>query len=374
MADNGPSSSELLRRAGAGDGQALGELFDQYRDRLRRMVQLRLDRRLQGHVVGTLRYMAPERFQGVSDARSDIYSLGLTLYELLTLRPAFDESHREPLLWRIVHQEPPPLSRWDRRVPRDLETVVLKAIAKEPERRYQTAEALAEDLRRFLADRPILARRSWAAERLWRWCRRNRALASLSTALVVLLVMLGAGAIVASLLGQERNKAVAARERAELAEREVKIRSYLSKATAYRRSRQAGQQRFKALAEVAAALQLDPTPELRADLRNEAIACLLLPDFEVEKDWDGWPVGSGGLAFDAAFERYARSDKDGNVSIRRVADDHVLLTLQGTGGSDPYGGLEFSSRRWPRRGRSDRFRSRLRQPHLDDAGHWQFVV
>jgi serine/threonine protein kinase/WD40 repeat protein len=292
-----------------------------------------------GDVVGTLRYMAPERFQGVSDARSDIYSLGLTLYELLALRPAFEESNRDPLLWRIMHEEPPPPRKLDRHLPRDLETIVLKAAAKEPGRRYQTAEELAEDLRRFLADRPIRARRSWAAERLWRWCRRNRALASLSAAVVLLLVVLGAGGIVGSLLQQERNKAVAARERAEQAEREVKIRSYLSKATAYRRSRQPGQ-RFKALAEIAAALRLDPTPELRAELRTEAIACLLLPDFEVEKEWDVWPDGSP--AFDAAFERYARVDKDGNVSIRRVADDHVLFNLPSAGESDPYGGLEFS--------------------------------
>jgi WD40 repeat protein len=295
-----------------------------------------------GDVVGTLRYMAPERFNGISDARSDIYSLGLTLYELLALKPAIEESHRDQLLRRINHEELPPLRRWDRRVPRDLETIVLKASAKEPERRYQTAEALAEDLRRFLADRPIQARRSWAAERLWRWCRRNRALASLSAALVVLLAVLGAGAMVASLLRQERNKAVAAQERAEQAERENKVRSHLSKAQAYRRSREVGQ-RFKAFAEVAAAVQLGPSDELRAQLRTEAIACLLLPDFEVEKEWkNGWPVGSSGLAFDPALERYARGDKDGNVSIRQVANDRELLSLQGAGRVSEYGGLAFS--------------------------------
>jgi serine/threonine protein kinase/WD40 repeat protein len=293
-----------------------------------------------GDVVGTLRYMAPERFSGISDARSDIYSLGLTLYELLALKPAIEESHRDQLLRRINHEELPPLRRWDRHVPRDLETIVLKASAKEPQRRYQTAEALAEDLRRFLADRAILARRSWAAERLWRWCRRNRAVASLSTALVVLLAVLGAGAMVASLLRQERNKAVAAQERAQQLERENKIRSHLNKATAYRRSRQVGQ-RFKALAEVAAAVQLDPPDELRADLRTEAIACLLLPDFEVEKECD-CPAGSGCLAFDAAFKQYARSDKDGNVSIRLVADNRELLSLHGAGEVDPCGGHEFS--------------------------------
>jgi serine/threonine protein kinase/WD40 repeat protein len=131
-----------------------------------------------GDVVGTLRYMAPERFQGKSDPRGDVYGLGITLYELLALRPAFDETDRNQLLGRLQHEEPPRLRRVNPQVPRDLETIVLKAIAKEPERRYATAAELAEDLRRFLADRPIRARRSSAVERGWRWCRRNPALGS----------------------------------------------------------------------------------------------------------------------------------------------------------------------------------------------------
>jgi serine/threonine protein kinase len=113
-----------------------------------------------GDVVGTLRYMAPERFGGRSDARGDIYSLGLTLYELMTLQAAYDETDHGRLIRQITHSEPVAPRKLDRRVPRDLETVVLKAIAKEPGRRYQTAEALAEDLHRFLADRPVLARRT----------------------------------------------------------------------------------------------------------------------------------------------------------------------------------------------------------------------
>src|SRR5205814_1812841 len=131
----------------------------------------------QGDFVGTLRYMAPERFQGQSDPRSDVYGLGATLYELLTLRPVFEATNRAKHIERVLHASPAPPRKLDPHIPRDLETIILKAIAKEPGRRYATATALAEDLRRFLADRPVLARRSTSAERVARWCRRNPAVA-----------------------------------------------------------------------------------------------------------------------------------------------------------------------------------------------------
>jgi serine/threonine protein kinase/Tfp pilus assembly protein PilF len=148
-----------------------------------------------GDVLGTLSYMAPERFQGVSDRRSDVYGLGMTLYELLALRPAFEDSDRRRLIMRIGHEEPAPLHHWDRKVPRDLETVVLKAIAPEPARRYQTAEDLAEDLRRFLAHRPIGARRTSLLERSWRWCRRKPAVAGLLATLVLVLLAGSSGVL-----------------------------------------------------------------------------------------------------------------------------------------------------------------------------------
>ena len=142
-----------------------------------------------GDLVGTLRYMAPERFDGWSDPRSDLYSLGVTLYELLTLRPLFDEPNRARLIKRVTHELPPAPRKLQPRIPRDLETIVLKAIAKEPAQRYASAEAMAEDLRRFLADRPVKARRTSGAERLWRWSRRNPALAvSLSSLFLVLAI------------------------------------------------------------------------------------------------------------------------------------------------------------------------------------------
>jgi serine/threonine protein kinase len=138
-----------------------------------------------GDVVGTLRYMAPERFQGKTDGRSDLYSLGLTLYELLTLRPAFDASERSKLLHQVLHEEPPRPRKLNPAVPRDLETIVVKAIARDPAHRYQGAAELAEDLRRFTEDQPIRARPVSEAEKMWRWCRRNPTLAG-ALALVVL--------------------------------------------------------------------------------------------------------------------------------------------------------------------------------------------
>jgi len=146
-----------------------------------------------GDVVGTLRYMAPERFKGKADARSDLYALGLTLYELLTLRPAFEETERSRLLVRVLHDEPTRPRKLNPAVPRDLETIILKAIARDPDHRYASAGDLAEDLRRFLDDKPIQARPVSEVEKLWRWCRRNPALAGLVSAFVLSLLVGSAG-------------------------------------------------------------------------------------------------------------------------------------------------------------------------------------
>jgi WD40 repeat protein/serine/threonine protein kinase len=143
-----------------------------------------------GDLVGTLRYMAPERFKGECDARADVYALGLTLYELLALRPAFEGKDRLHLVEQIGRQEPARLRALDPRIPRDLETLIMKAIEKDPRRRYPSAEALAADLRRFLADEPVRARRVGPLERLGRWGRRNPLVAGLSAA-VALVAALG---------------------------------------------------------------------------------------------------------------------------------------------------------------------------------------
>jgi serine/threonine protein kinase len=156
-----------------------------------------------GSIVGTLRYMSPEQTLGrrvLLDGRTDIYSLGVTLYELLTLQPALDAADRSELLREIAQDEPAPLRRLNPAVPADLATVVHKAMAKEVQDRYATAQELADDLRRFLEDRPIEARRPSVLNRAGKWARRHRPVVA---AAAILLVVTSVGlAIGAALLGQ----------------------------------------------------------------------------------------------------------------------------------------------------------------------------
>jgi tetratricopeptide (TPR) repeat protein len=133
---------------------------------------------LTGDLLGTLRYMSPEQAlakHGLVDHRTDVYSLGATLYELLTGRPAVGGKDREEILRKIAFEEPAPPRALERGVPADLETVVLKALAKVPAERYATAKELADDLRHWLEDRPVRARRPTLAQRGAKWCKRHLA-------------------------------------------------------------------------------------------------------------------------------------------------------------------------------------------------------
>src|SRR5262249_26260131 len=132
-----------------------------------------------GIVMGTPHYMAPEQARGEArhlDRRADVYSLGAVLYEMLTGRPPFDEQTEVELLMAVLQKDPPPPRQLDRSIPVDLEVITLKCLCKEPERRYASALALAEDLRRYLRGEPLVAR---PASMLYRWRRlvsRHRAL------------------------------------------------------------------------------------------------------------------------------------------------------------------------------------------------------
>ena len=167
------------------------------------------------HVVGTLRYMPPEQALGrrvVADGRADVYALGVTLYELLTGRPAFGGGGRQAVLHQVAFEEPRSPRSIEPSIPRDLETIVLKAMSKEPEARYPTAQGLADDLRQFLEDRPIRARRLSPLGRVARRARRHRAI--LTTAA---LTLLAACSLASTLLWRENLRTREALRQAETA-------------------------------------------------------------------------------------------------------------------------------------------------------------
>ncbi len=139
-----------------------------------------------GELPGTLRYLAPECLHKTADERSDVYSLGLTLYEMLVGRPAFLEMDRVRLLHQIEAQNILAPRRLVPALPRDIETIILKAMAHDPSARYPTATALGHDLQRFLDGHPIQARRTSLAERAVRWGRRNPVVAALTVTSIVL--------------------------------------------------------------------------------------------------------------------------------------------------------------------------------------------
>jgi serine/threonine protein kinase len=178
-----------------------------------------------GDLLGTLRYMSPEQAGGsrlTIDHRTDIYSLGATLYEMLTLHPPFEGGNRHTLLHQILNEEPRQPRAYRKSIPAELETIILKALAKSPAERYATARELADDLGRFLHDQPIRARRTTAVQRLRKWARRHP---SVVWAAVVLCLLTVAGSLVSAEIIRQKTKDAYEREkiRAQEAEDDFKL-------------------------------------------------------------------------------------------------------------------------------------------------------
>jgi serine/threonine protein kinase/WD40 repeat protein len=280
-------------------------------------------------LAGTLRFMAPERLRGVTDRRSDIYALGATLYEMLALRPVFAERDQVRLIEQIAHRAPTPLRQHDLRIPRDLETIVHKALAKDPDDRCDRVIELRDELRRFLEGRPTRWRRVGPVEHFRRWCKRNPVVAGLITLAATLTVLVA----VVSTVAAYRNGRLAGQLKAQRDEANKNlIQAHTSEAEARRQSHRAGQ-RFETLGAIERAMQLAPkvgiTQAERFRLRNEAIAAMALPDLRVAKELDAPRAKANGFAVDPAAGRYAFRRDDGTVIVRRLADDVELLRLPG---------------------------------------------
>jgi serine/threonine protein kinase/WD40 repeat protein len=308
-----------------------------------------------GDVVGTLRYMAPERFHGEAGPRCDVYSLGVTLYEMLTLEPAFTASDRVELIDDILHVEPARPRTLDQEIPRDLETIVLKAIAHNPSNRFSSATELSRELGRFLEGRPIRSRPLSLAERLWRWSRRNPALAASSLVAAALAVLLVIGSVAAAWIYREQRNAVttaqrdtaASRDRALVAQRDTTAsrdralaaqrqsqaelgRTLVQQARAERLSGRVGRRAgaLDALTKaVGIAREVDAPPENLAELRDEVIAALALDDIQRERTWSGLEPDPRLAAYAIEADRFVLVGQDGTIHVHRLSDRSLIKAV-----------------------------------------------
>jgi WD40 repeat protein len=291
-----------------------------------------------GALLGTPSYMAPEQVAGEAHKIGpsvDVYALGAIFYELLTGRPPFQAPTIVEMLQLALLSEPVSLTRLQPRMPRDLSTVCLKCLEKESHKRYASAGALAQDLERFLANQPILARRTTSLERGWRWCRRNPVVAGLIVSVAGLLIAVAGVSTFDSIrLGQQLTKTSRAETAERLARQDAQLKlwdSYLAEASARASSRQVGQ-RFAALAAVENARDLlavvGNSPDKIMRLRNAAISSLALPDFRVTSVHGELPKDLFNIDSPHGHSIIITVDTGGSVSVRRASDFHQLARFE----------------------------------------------
>lgn len=298
-----------------------------------------LARRLEEHerltvsraVLGTPHYLSPEQARGEGmqlTTGSDIFSLGTILYELLVWHPPFVGTDPIAVMRQVAEATPvkPSAVRFD--IPRDLEVICLHCLEKDPQHRYPSALALANDLERWLEGRSIVARPASPPEQLWRWAKRNPILAFACALLIFTLIGMAVGSTLFSI------SLDAARKRAETAEQGAKTElrgAYLSQARATRLTGLSGQ-RLMALDAIARAARIQPG----LDLRNEAAAALALTDLRVDHQWQAKNTSLDALVFNPTLEWYAVAGKPGIVSIRNVYDQKEVRRIEYTGSPAVY--------------------------------------
>jgi len=292
-------------------------------------------------LVGTLRYMAPERFQGKSDGRDDIYALGATLYEFLALRPIFSGADPHKLLHQVEREQPVSLRRIDRRIHPDLAAIIATALAKDPADRYATAGELRDELRRFIEGRPVKRRPVPPYARFWRWCKRNPWLAAANITAAAVTTILAIGSTIAAKVYYDKSEKIAEQasklERSEIDGRQKLFDAQVERARAGRFSHRVGQ-RFDSLVALGKAAMigrgLGYSAEKLDPLRNEAIACMTLPDLKPAGPPIRTPEGVIAFAFDAVMTRYAFRLRDGTILVRRMGDDQEIARFTALGDRD----------------------------------------